>query len=84
VASRRSASPRGRELTSPGDHPLPEDTTLGLGTVLIIIALVCLLLGGGSYYGQWGGPSYRYGVYGGGGLGLLLIIIVIVLLFRGI
>src|SRR6187431_1288170 len=54
-----------------------EETTMGVGTIILII-LVILLLGGFSGIG--GGPFYGTGHYGGGVLGLVLVVVLIMVL----
>jgi hypothetical protein len=54
-----------------------EETTMSIGTIILIILVIALL---GGFSGIGGGPFYGTGYYGGGGLGLIVVILLILLL----
>ena len=54
-----------------------EETTMSIGTIILIILVIALL---GGFSGIGGGPFYGTGYYGGGGLGLVIVILLILLL----
>jgi Protein of unknown function (DUF3309) len=49
-----------------------------LGTILIVILILCFV---GGFSGFGGGPFYGMGYAGGGGLGLILLIVILLVLF---
>ena len=51
--------------------------------LLLVLAIVLLLFGGGTHLGYLGGPAYRNYGYAGGGLGLVLVVILVIILLRG-
>jgi hypothetical protein len=55
----------------------PEEQTMSIGTIILIILVIALL---GGFSGIGGGPFYGTGYYGGGGLGLLVVILLILVL----
>jgi len=54
-----------------------EETSMSIGTIILIILVIALL---GGFSGIGGGPFYGTGYYGGGGLGLVIVILLILLL----
>src|SRR5205823_12976549 len=54
-----------------------EESTMSIGTIILIILVIALL---GGFSGIGGGSFYGTGYYGGGGLGLVIVILLILLL----